>query len=272
MSILIATPYSGLFADEKVMESLLGCSDIVELRKPEQMGKIPGEALFHCEINLAAKWGKNEMDTLAGIAGRGNVAALSFHLPSCYAKNTIRDNRFIGIDPPWSKEEMLCHGAENIRAVRRLFGDGVDIMVENNNDLLTDAYRVVTDPQFIAELVLQNSIFLLLDIAHARISAHNRKRDERRYFEELPLAKTRQVHLSRFTVKDGMAIDAHAALEEEDWLFFSQWSARLPLLRYVTVEYYRDPVLLRRQLSRLRECINTIFCGHEGIDTHELQA
>ncbi len=257
MDILIATPYSDLFADENEMASLCGCSDIIELRKPAQMGKIAGKVLFHSEINLAAQWEKDEFDTLAAIAAKGNLAALSFHLPSCYARNAMQGNRFIGIGSPWSKEEMLRHAAENILVVRRLFGDGVDIMVENNNDLLTDAYEVVADPRFITELIGQNGIYLLLDIAHARISAHNRKREERHYFEELPLTRTRQVHLSRFAVKDGMAIDAHAALEEDDWLFCHRWLGRLPQLRYVTIEYYKDAAVLRAQLDRLRAFLGT---------------
>ena len=82
-------------------------------------------------------------------------------------------------------------------------------MVENNNDLGTTAYSIVTDPNFIRRIVFENDIYFLYDHAHAMISAFNKKLPFLNYFNKLPLERTKQIHLSNPSFKNNVAKDSH---------------------------------------------------------------
>jgi hypothetical protein len=126
------------------------------------------------------------------------------------------------------------------------------LLVENNNHLGMDAYEVVTDPAFISSVVEHSEFGLLLDVAHAEITAHNTETPFERYLSTLPLADCQQIHLSHCLTEDDGAVDAHAFLEPADWDRFESLSDRLASLQYVTLEYYRDVTLLIDQLHVLR--------------------
>lgn len=54
--------------------------------------------------------------------------------------------------------------------IKDIFGNKTPILVENNNNLLTDAYDTITDVKFIGEIIENNDIYLLLEISHAKVT------------------------------------------------------------------------------------------------------
>ena len=68
-----------------------------------------------------------------------------------------------------------------------VFGNKVDIAIENNNFYPTDAYRDVTDAKFISEIVSENNIKFLFDIAHAKVTCFNKNINFERYKSNLPM-------------------------------------------------------------------------------------
>ncbi|HEU6438334.1 MAG TPA: DUF692 family protein [Nitratidesulfovibrio sp.] len=249
--VKIATPYSTLMENPVVRERLLSLSDLVELRGIGQAVKISGAALYHCELSVVAPWTEASRDMLRRMAGEAELLAVSFHAASRYRLNNLRDGMFHGYEEPMTHEEMLDHAVQNIYKARQYFGQDVMFLVENNNDLGGDAYATVTDPAFLQELMATCDMELLLDTAHAQISATNRCQAEGDYLAGFDLRSVIQVHLSRPARKpDGKAVDAHDALQDEDWQAFGQLA--LPRLRWVSVEFYRDANVLCEQLARLR--------------------
>ena len=123
-------------------------------------------------------------------------------------------------------------------------------MVENNNDLGTSAYCTVTDPNFISRLVFENDIFFLYDHAHAMISAFNRQIPFLDYFRELPIEKTKQVHLSQPSFKNNIAKDSHD-LPTLDQLNFCVENLDKNNIAY-TVEFYKSLDELESFLDRLK--------------------
>jgi len=258
MRIRITTPYSHLFEDLKTKNRILEASDAIELRSPMQAGMVDKPVLFHSDLSVVVPWSCDELDELRELATvtLGQLRAISFHLLSQYRENYIEAGAFVGQGKPMDRVEMEEAAKKNIQAVRAIFGADMTVLLENNNHLGTDAYNTVTDPGFIRSLVERLGLRLLLDIAHARITAHNMGIDEKGYLEALPLNRVVQVHLSKFKEKDGKAIDAHDALINEDFNYFVELLPRLPRLEYVTIEYYKNSNILVRLLKHLSDILN----------------
>lgn len=250
----VATPFSDLFSDPADRRAILAATDVVEIRHPHQVGMLDSRMIFHCDLSLVVPWGADDLETLGQVAESSTLEAVSFHVLSRYMRNELVDGMFHGIDQPMNEETMFKNANNNVSSVREILHENVSIMLENNNHLGPDAYDVVTDPCFLKELVEQHHIGLLLDVAHARITAHNTGCSLEEYLTGLPFGRCEQVHLSRHGVTaGGRAVDAHEALEAEDWaLFESLIAASLPRVRYATLEYYKDCNGLLQQLERLR--------------------
>jgi uncharacterized protein (UPF0276 family) len=214
--------------------------------------------LFHSDLNLVSRWGTFEREQLREIAGYPELRLVSFHVASRYKHNTIRGGAFHGVGEPYTVREMEDQTHENVILAREVFGPDLPILVENNNDLGTDAYWTVTDSDFLARLVQVNGLHLLWDTAHSRITALNRKIDHAGYMAKLPMERCLQVHLSGYRTERGVARDAHEIVKEEDWAFFGEQLGNLPHLRFVTIEYYEDGTLLKEQLKRLRSVVEGV--------------
>ena len=128
-----------------------------------------------------------------------------------------------------------------------------------------NAYHTVTDNDFISRVISNNNIHFLWDVAHSKITAFNRNTDHEHYVISLPLDRCLQVHLSRYAKRGNVPYDAHECMSDKDWTYFSQQLARLPNLRYATLEYYKDGVILQRQLQRLRSILEV----HRDRNRHE---
>lgn len=257
-NVLVATPFSHLFEDPAVRERFLRLSDIVELRRPEQAGIINDKAIYHCEASLIAKWSEAEREELKVMSRAAPLSAVSTHLNSRFQHNEIVGNRFEGVGEPYTEAELRENAARNSDFLRECFGPETSILVENNNDLGTDAYALITEAEFIRSLMEKNELELLLDVAHAKITAHNKGLDLTGYLQGLDVGvHCVQVHLSRHGVNAERAYDVHDPLQEEDWFFFQDLRPKLPRLLYATVEYYRDVKILEEQLLQLRRILDS---------------
>ena len=262
-TIQVATPFSELFNVPEARQRILALSDAVELRKPGQEKQVPGPYLYHCGLSLVAAWPDQQRKKLESMAlkvgaGHMDLELISFHVLSRYAVNDIEHGAFVGRGRAYSESELRDNACKNIEFVRSVLADNVLLLIENNNHLGTDAYDTVTDPGFLAQLVRDNSLYLLWDIAHAKISAFNSGMPVERYIDSLPLSRCVQVHLSRSGIRNGKAFDSHMPIEEEDLDFFIESVTRLPQLKFVTIEYYRESEKLVVQLERLRHSLGNL--------------
>ena len=272
MSIRIATPYSHLFDSADLKRTILGLSDVTEIRGPDQVYDITHPVLWHCDLSLVRKWADKHLFYLSSIvdgfrSANVRLDVASFHVPSRYQVNDVMDGAFIGRGEPMCEDEMLANASANATTVRNMLNQAglsdVQLLVENNNHLGSDAYDTVTAPAFINRLLDLTDFGLLLDVAHARITAANTAQDERAYFEKLPLGRAVQIHLSRHSLLDGRARDSHDALEDDDWDFFHGLMSQLPRLAYATIEFYKDANVLTGLLKRLRKELE-VYEGWRG--------
>lgn len=155
-----------------------------------------------------------------------------------------------------SREKAITNIIKHGRMLRDWAG--VPLLLENYNYHPTNAYEYVCEPETVQHILSAIPCGMLLDIAHARISAHNMNwKEPKDYFRALPLEKVREIHLCHPVDRGDQMVDMHQPVQADDleWL---AWSLdHTPLTEAVTleVEALDDPTL-RAQIPLLRNVLS----------------
>jgi uncharacterized protein (UPF0276 family) len=154
--------------------------------------------------------------------------------------------------PTLPREELFATMCRNVRGLAAAIP--VPLILENLDYLPSGAYEHICEPAFIADVLAETGAGLLLDLAHARVSATRFGVPIGQYLAQLPLDRVRQIHMSGPRPRDGMLTDAHEPLMDEDYeLLRGVLSQTRPLA--LTLEYYRDQAALLEQIARLRDLL-----------------
>lgn len=122
-------------------------------------------------------------------------------------------------------------------------------------------YRCCVEPEFVRAVLELADCPLLLDTAHARISAHRLGHSIEDYLSALPLERVLEIHCSGVAEEEGELRDRHGPLAEEDYALLEWLGARCPA-QVITLEYggtgpkfeaRTDAAALEAQLGRLGE-------------------
>jgi hypothetical protein len=236
----ICLPLSDLLEkNTRLGQELLALADVLEFRQPRTAPHIPDKPqVFHWGYGLV----QTEFSTTFQKAGLGEFLAqsgcrlFSFDLgPAC------RKSKYI---MPTSRvlraAEILDISARTLDDVRRAY-DGA-LAAENYNYYPTGMYEHVCRPDFIGRFLERMDLGLVLDIAHAVVSADNLKLDRMAYIRELPLDRVVEIHVSRPRRFGPIMADFHAAPQKEDFDFLASVLHMLPSTDevLVAIEYYRD--------------------------------
>lgn len=251
--IRIATPVSTLFNDAASAEAIVAASDCLECRDHGADVAPALAELFHFEAQLVHPWSERQRAFIVdAVRARPALSIATFHCASCCDEPVLEGGMYRVGGTVRTREELSRTAAENVAWLRHVLPASVEVGVENNNYYPTPAYAHVTDGDFLTQLVHENDLCFLLDLAHAHITAHNKGMPYAEYVRSLPLDVVRQLHICRSDIDGhGMAVDAHHA---PDAGVFAEVRGLLSVhetVRYLTVEYYRDTEGL---LSALREC------------------
>lgn len=162
------------------------------------------------------------LDRLAALIERYQPAEFSEHLAW-----STHDGRFLNDLLP------LCYDAASLRRVcdhvdriqERL---GVRMLLENPSTYLEFEASSYSEPEFIASIVHATGCGLLLDVNNVYVSCHNNGHDCQSYFDRLPLAAVREIHLAGHAedyAADGsrLLIDNHGSPVAGDvWALYTQ--------------------------------------------------
>lgn len=109
-------------------------------------------------------------------------------------------------------EKMLC----GVQAVVERFG--AERVIAENTPYRPGSrvLRPSSDPQILREIIEATGCGLLLDIPHARISAHYLGMDERAYMMQLPTERLREMHFTGVIQTNGWLQD-HLPAQPADW-------------------------------------------------------
>ena len=153
----------------------------------------------------------------------------------------------------YSEQELLEHAKENTRWLREVLRDDVKIGFENNNYYPTPAYDIVSDGVFITKLINQTNLYLLLDIAHAMVTAHNKNTTYQDYIASLPLENLIQLHICQPLLPDEeTAQDVHNEPNAEMLEEVIRLSVEYQQIKYLTIEFYKDKKALIRSIRNLK--------------------
>jgi uncharacterized protein (UPF0276 family) len=112
------------------------------------------------------------------------------------------------------------------------------------------------EPSVINRVLAETGCEMLLDLAHARVSAGSLGLPVEDYLLQLPLEKSRQVHISGVRVIEGELQDSHETLTEEGYGLLD-WVLKRIKPEMVTLEYFReDKDGLKQMLFRLRKTLD----------------
>jgi len=130
----------------------------------------------------------------------------------------------------------------------------VPLALENFNYHPTNAYEYICEPELFTSLLEDIGADMLLDLAHARISANNMKWPSvEDYLQAMPLNKVREVHFTRPGWQGDQMVDLHQPVQQDD-LEILDWVLDNTPEPYVTLEVEELPEdVVLRQLALMRE-------------------
>lgn len=95
------------------------------------------------------------------------------------------------------------------------------IALENHPYTHANAHiRPATDTGIFSQVIHDTGCMLLLDLAHAKITAHTLGLDARDYIQALPLDRLVEMHITGIKIHSGVLTD-HFELGDEDWALFT---------------------------------------------------
>lgn len=257
--VKIATPISHLFHDEVVGGEILSFSDALEFRDHSVNFSPERQVAFHCELQPIHPMSEDDFEYLQKVKElKSELKLVTFHVACCCDAPVLLNGVFEIGGTSFSRGGMLKNAVRNFERIKKIFGPEIDIAIENNNYYPTEAYAYVTDPLFLSQLVKENDLRFLFDIAHAHVTAHNMGMAYTEYLGKLPLEKTIQLHICKSGINQvGQAFDAHNAPNLEDYEEIKGLLREYDI-QYLTVEYYRDKETLIETLKKLKSILSEL--------------
>jgi uncharacterized protein len=188
--------------------------------------------------------------TLAALQ-RTHAPWLSVHL-GFSAAEVLFDVHMTARSPALPRGELLANICRNVRTLAAAIA--VPLILENLDYCPGGAYEHICEPDFIATVLNATGAGLLLDLAHAQVSASRLGLPIKEYLLMLPLEQVRQLHISGPRLRDGVLYDAHEPLLDTDYALL-EWVLGRTQPWALTLEYNREEAGLREQLVRLRDLL-----------------
>lgn len=136
-----------------------------------------------------------------------------------------------------TKEETLEAIKNNVKEFENRFNKKV--VLENipyRNHYEHCLYLI--EPEVISQIVYENNCGFLFDLSHARKAALFLQMPFEEYVSKLPMDRVVEIHLAgMYTLPNGVQMDYHGVMHEEDYQFLDYAVRTYPTLKYVTLEY-----------------------------------
>ncbi len=114
------------------------------------------------------------------------------------------------------RQQILARTLKDVQFVAMRFG-AERVIIENvPYRPAGKVLRPSVEPEFIRQVIEETGCGLLLDISHARISAHHLGMDERDYMRQLPVHRLRELHFAGVHDLNGWLQD-HLPPLDADW-------------------------------------------------------
>jgi uncharacterized protein (UPF0276 family) len=221
---------------------LISLAKVLEIKTLPEPSWLPAEKerVFHWGFGLTEEGFASAFKKIEGYLREKEIPLFSCDLgPAASRRQGI-----LPMSAILRPEKIIQRAEKALQGVRAVFKGRV--AVENYNYFPTGLYEHICRPDFIGRFLETLDLELVLDLAHAAISAWNLGLNFSDYLGEFPLERVAEIHLSKpyFPGKArALAVDAHQkpGPGEFDWLTNTlkllPKNLRAPL---VTVEYYQS--------------------------------
>jgi len=242
------------------------------------------EASSYCQVavhtNLKAGRGKlanKDWEMISSLLEQTETPFINLHLET-------RSEDFPGIPldtvDPIHIEQIAEQTVSDLMIVIERFGSE-RVIAENvpYRGRSGKVLRPSSEPSVIHQIINETGCGLLLDISHARISAHHLIMDEYEYISELPVNRIYELHFSGVQDQHGRLQDHLRALEADwvtlDWVMENIHEGRWPKPWLLAFEYggvgekfnnRSDPEVIEEQSNRLYEMVQRLNLSDLGID------
>jgi len=173
------------------------------------------ERLFHSGYGIIQEEFLPYFDSIIDYLVENNIKIFSFDLGPSAEKVELEDYYYISKSEPLTTNKLLETIKYRISYIRNKYHG--DIALENLNFFPTTAYAHVCETDFIYDAIIENEVDMVLDIAHAIISAKNMGVDKYKYLSLFPLSRVKIIHLSSPGIKDGKWRDLHRIPTNEEY-------------------------------------------------------
>jgi len=212
-------------------------------------------------------------------AGLGRTASVDFKRIKSFKEKTATPHvnthltapHNFDIDDPQEKFKINALWRKEINQLTDFFGSMAVALEHFPFTESTPHLRYATDSQTFSNVILDTDCMLLLDLAHARITANSLGIDVKKYISDLPLDRLVEMHVTGIRTYNGVEED-HFSMDQEDWVLFD-WAlnqikaGNWQKPRIVAFEYggigevfiWRTNIeVLRNQVPRLYEAVHAI--------------
>jgi uncharacterized protein (UPF0276 family) len=159
-----------------------------------------------------------DVETARQMCADTNTPFVNFHLVSY-----DRDYPELSRDDDSMSAAVLEKAVDDVNAAIEVFGRE-RVMVENIPWFgpTGEFHRPSVDSELFHRLIEQTGVSFLLDLSHARITAHYMGVEPKWYIESLPVHRLAELHLTGIKPRNNRLAD-HMELSEEDFAF-ARWA------------------------------------------------
>jgi uncharacterized protein (UPF0276 family) len=218
------------------------------------------ESIFHSDYGIVQEEFLSYFESIVDYLNKNKIKMFSFDIGPAAEKVEIEDYYYIAKSEILSKSGLFELIQCRIEQVRSKYSG--NIAFENLNYFTTSAYLHVCEPSFIAETARRNNVYILLDIAHAIITAKNLEIDIYQYLSALPLDKVVEVHISSPRLIQGKWRDIHEMPGSEEFQVLEFILKNCHLNPYVVIEYYKN-------FSKIKDCYKSLMKYFDKQDDKE---
>lgn len=176
---------------------------------------------------------------------------ISIHLaplPFYITKAAMKESIFL---PEPDEERCIRRFINSVKRLKNIFT--TPVILENMAPLHPEMYRFECEPLIIQRVFGETDCSMLLDLAHAKLSAEVREMAVEDYLLQLPLDRVVQIHMAGIRQRDGRSYDAHESLQKDDYSLL-RWTLNHTQPQWLTLEYfYEDRGQVKEQVLRLSQ-------------------
>lgn len=234
--MILTLPVSHLINDSNYLQ--VPFVEALEYKKEQPVLDFAGLNFFHSGRGVIDHDFIEYFDALLPYLRSHKFSHFSFDIGPAAEYVKTEDYYYVAESEVLSAQKISKIASERLSHVKNHFQGRVAL--ENLNFFPTSAYAHVCDPDFISQVVRENDVYLILDIAHAMISAHNLKIKPEKYFSQLPLERVIEIHLSAHGMLEGKWRDLHQRPNDETYEIMDMIKPGLKGSPYLIIEFYKD--------------------------------